>query len=300
MKLFFVKYSTLVLIAFTILMSISSCKKDNFTITDPGANIDPPGVYSNMTISNFKQRYYVPVIGARLPVMMNDDIIISGIINADDQSGNYYKSVTLQDETGGILLKLNGSNLYYQYPAGRRIFIKTKGLYIFDYCGTAEIGSYIDTITSTYPSVGPLNTSQMISHVIKGQWGLPIPVRTVSIAQLISASLPKPTSDTGSYVNMQSMLYRIDNVEFTTTDTVTGVTYADPLNKSSQSKHIQDCLSYKLAVRSSGYASFANVAPAKGHGTIYGIYGFYSCGSDGTQLTIRDLNDVKFTDPRCH
>jgi hypothetical protein len=51
---------------------------------------------------SLKSRY---TIGASTPVKVTDDLIISGIVNADDKDGNFYKVITLQDSTGGIQIK---------------------------------------------------------------------------------------------------------------------------------------------------------------------------------------------------
>ncbi|MEO7530804.1 MAG: DUF5689 domain-containing protein, partial [Sediminibacterium sp.] len=48
-----------------------------------------------------------------------DDHIIEGIIVADDSKDNFYKSIVLQDSTGGITIRMDGSGLYTDYPVGR-------------------------------------------------------------------------------------------------------------------------------------------------------------------------------------
>ncbi len=289
MKLNYIKNAVIAIITTAILVPVSSCVKDNFTVPSPGANINPAGVQATMTIKQFKQRYYVPALGNALPVLIPDSVVLTGIINGDDRSGNFYKTISLQDSTGGIQLKIAGTNLYYTYPVGRRIWIKTKGLYIFDYGGTAEIGAYID-LAGTHPSVGGIALSNAPNSIITGEWGLPVPVQKTTISQL---------SNVGSYIDLQSMLYEIDSVQFGAGDTLT---YADALTKASGSLTLSDCAGYNMVLYSSGYASFATARPSNGHGNILGIYTYYAYGSGNHfQFTIRDTTDVRFTSSiRCH
>ena len=291
MNLTIIKNIAIAIVSVAILVPASSCVKDNFTVPSPGANIDPPGVQATMSIAEFKQRYYVPILGHALPVLIPDSVVISGIINADDRSGNFYKTLSLQDSTGGIQLKIAGTFLYQTYPVGRRVWIKTKGLYIFDYGGTAQIGAYID-LAGTHPAVGGIALTDAPNSVITGQWGLTVPVKKTTIAAL---------EDVGNYVNLQSMLYEIDSVEFGQQDTA-GITYGNALTKASGSILLNDCNGYSMVVYSSGYANFANVRPSKNHGSILGLYAYYSFSSSGNfELVIRDTTDVRFNNPqRCH
>jgi hypothetical protein len=217
--------------------------------------------------------------------------VLCGIINGDDKSGNLYKTLSLQDSTGGIQIKIAGTNLYYTYPEGRRIYIKTKGLYIFDYGGTAQIGGYID-LAGTHPAAGGIALSNAPNSIITGQWGLTVPIKKTTIGQL----------QNGSYVDLQSMLYEIDSVEFAQQDTVPGATYANALSKAAGSLQLADCAGFNMILYSSGYANFANAAPAKGHGNILGLYTYYAFTStDHYQFTIRDTTDIRFTSSqRCH
>ncbi|MCW3127173.1 MAG: hypothetical protein JWO03_2831 [Bacteroidetes bacterium] len=283
------KAAAAVMLCTAIVLAVVSCKKDNFDIPSPGANIDPAGVHATMTIKQFKQAYCVPNMNSYLPVMLTDSVIISGIVNADDRSGNFYKIISLQDSTGGIQIKVGSSYLYQDYPIGRRIFIKTKGLLFFNYTGTFELGGYIDTTTSTFPNVGAIVIDKAADHIIKGQWGLDIPVVHKTTAQL--------TFNTDN-INEQSTLIQLDDMEFGRFDTTQ--TYADAVTKASVDRTVYDCSNYGVTVRSSGYANFASLKPNKGHGSIRGVYTYYSV-HNVPQLILRDTSDIMFTNaPRCH
>lgn len=268
-------------------IALSACKKDDFSIPESATNADPAGIHATMTIKDFKQRYGVPVYNSPVPVELTDSVIISGVVNADDRSGNFYKILSLQDSTGGIQIKVGSSYLWQDYPIGRRIFIKTKGLLIFNYTGTYELGGYIDSTTSAagYPNVGPIVIDKAADFIIKGKYGLDVPVLHQTISQL----------NFGDKQNLQSLLVQIDDMEFGAFDTTQ--TYADAISKASVDRLAYDCGRHSLTVRSSGYANFANMKPNPGHGSLRGIYTYYSVRGTA-QLAIRDTNDVMFTAPR--
>ena len=64
------------------------------------------------------------------PVLIEDDVIIGGIVVADDFSGNFFKRIIIQDETGGIEVRLNLVGLSDIYPEGMEVFVKCQGLYL--------------------------------------------------------------------------------------------------------------------------------------------------------------------------
>ena len=275
-------------ICISLLLSISSCVKDKFDASPVSANADPVGLYATTTISQLKSIYYLPNQGSIAPSLIPDSVIISGIINADDKSGNFYKVLSLQDSTGGIQVKLDASSLYNDYPVGRRVFIKCKGLYIYNYLGTIELGSYIDT-TGTQPSLGGIPATNISHYIIKGMSGVPIPIKTYTVFQLGNLN---PN-------DAQSMLVHLDDVQILSTDTFK--VFADAVNKGYGSIILQDCINQQTYLRSSGYADFANTNVPNGRMSITGILTYYVSNLNAyTQIAIRDLNDIQFVDSvRC-
>lgn len=66
-------------------------------------------------------------------VEITENIIIEGRVSTNDQPGNFYKSLYIQDETGGMEIKLGRNGLYNEYKEGQKVVIKCKGLYVGDY-----------------------------------------------------------------------------------------------------------------------------------------------------------------------
>jgi hypothetical protein len=88
-------------------------------------------------------------------------------------------------------------------------------------------------------------------------------------------------------------LIKLENYEFTDTSS----TYSDTSSyKATSNSNIKTCDGSTVIVRTSAYADFAGQKVAKGNGSITAIYTAYKTTK---QLIIRDLDDVKFNQPRC-
>ncbi|MEL7120703.1 MAG: DUF5689 domain-containing protein, partial [Bacteroidota bacterium] len=105
-----------------------SCVDQNFDEPPvPGL----PNIEANTTIAALKALH---TIGDD-DDLITDDFIISGIVVADDRSGNFFKSLIIQDQTGGLDIRINTTDLYNDFPIGMRIFVRCKDLYIGDFNG---------------------------------------------------------------------------------------------------------------------------------------------------------------------
>lgn len=253
---------------------LASCKK---SISEPPVTGEP-GIVANTSIKDLKARY--TLFNTTVPV--DDSVVISGVVNMDDKSGNYYQQISIQDETGGILLRLAGSNLNTDYPVGRRIFVKCKGLVLGDYGRMIQLGGGVDTANGGVTLLAPNLQSR---HIVKGALSQPLVPKTVQVSQL-GPTLQDP------YVNV---LIKLENFEFAAADL--SKKYADA--DASGNRTVQGCTSpttNKLTLRTSNYANFATLPVPQGNGTVTGIYSLFNSTK---QLTIRDTTDVQFYGPRC-
>ena len=71
--------------------------------------------------------------------LVEEDLDIKGKVVSDDEQGNVYKSLYIQDETTGIEVKLN-NNVGVRYPYGTWVYVRLKGLYIGNYRMMLNIG----------------------------------------------------------------------------------------------------------------------------------------------------------------
>jgi DNA/RNA endonuclease YhcR with UshA esterase domain len=250
---------------------ISSCVKEEFDA--PPTGCEDPALSSNISIKDLKQNYFVS--GAATQI--TDDLIINGIVIADDRSGNYYKTIVIQDESAGIAIRLDMSDYYTRFPVGRRVFVKLKGLYIGAYNNLIQIGAN-DPDDATNVATIPLTLVEQ--YIIKGECNLTVTPVEVSIIQLNNSH--------------QNMLIRLSDVEFQASDT--GKTFADPVAQLSQNRTLKDCNNNSIIVRTSGFANFAGSKVPAGNGTVTAIYTVFGTTP---QLTLRDLSDVSLTGTRC-
>ena len=277
-----------------VIFSIASCVKEKFSLP-AGTNADPAGVYPTMTIQQFKNLYCGGsrgnVLDSIIPVLVKDSIILTGVINGDDRSGNIYKTLIFQDSTGGLEVTVDQTDLYNTYPVGTRIFVKCKGMYLYNYAGTLELGSYITT-DGAQPGLGAIPAVNLSNYVLKGMTGLTVTPRVWTIPALTA---PNAT------LQYQNTLVEVDGVQFTNADT--SMTYADAINKASANLTLEDTVlptHNTVIVRSSGYATFATSKPSIGFGRVIGIFSLYqeSNGTIQNQITIRDTTDVLLNTPR--
>lgn len=262
-------------IAFMVTV-LSSCIKNNYDA--PPVTGSDPNLTPTHTIAQLKAMY----TGTRVDI--SDSILISGIIAADDRSGNFYKTLILQDSTAGIAIRLDQSGLFNNYMQGRRIYIKCKGLFLGAYNGLVQLGGGA-TVGST-TEVDPLPSTLIDKFIIKGSLNNPVTYITVNDINQLDNSY-------------QNRLIKLENVQFSNADA--GYTYADGTLQLSKNATIEqydaNCnVKGTVILRNSGYSTFANEITPVGKGSLYAIYSVF--GAD-RQLFIRDITDVQMPDTRC-
>ena len=72
-------------------------------------------------------------------IFADNDVYIKGIVTSDDDEGNVYKSLFIQDDTSGIELKLN-NNVGVRYKKGTWVYVRLNGLYLGNYRMMLSLG----------------------------------------------------------------------------------------------------------------------------------------------------------------
>ncbi len=245
----------------------NACIKEDFD--QPPVDGQDPGLTANATIAQLKTLH---TLGTLNPI--TEDWIVKGTVVADDASGNLYQSFVIQDETGGIMVKIEIADSYTLFPVGREVYVKCKGLVIGDYNNLIQLGGFIT-------DDGQLgNIIKISNHLVRGKKGTPPVPKVKKISEL-----------TFDDVNT---LVTVTGVQFVLADTAK--TYADPVTRTTYNRNLEDCDGVKLLVRTSGYASFAGASLPNGGGTLTGVLGIFR---DDLQFLVRDLNDVNMSGDRC-
>lgn len=72
-------------------------------------------------------------------IFVGRDVYIKGKVTTNDDAGNVYKSLFIQDETSGIELKLN-NNVGVRYKKGTWVYVRLNGLYLGNYRMMLSVG----------------------------------------------------------------------------------------------------------------------------------------------------------------
>jgi hypothetical protein len=268
----FLNLSCVVALLMSLAFILNSCKKD--FDSPPGPS--DPNIVANTSIAALKALH---TTGGAYDIITTDRII-SGVVVANDKSGNMYKQLFIQDSTGGLQILLDASSLYGTYPVGRRIFIMCKDLCISDYNGTMELG--VKASVSGVSSVEAIPGSLISKYVIAGSINNPVVPKIVTIAQL----------GTGMQDKYIGSLIQLDNFAFTNLN----VTYSDTsVYKSTTNRDVKNCPAdgnSTIIIRTSAYSNFAGQKVAQGRGSLLAIYTVFG---NTKQLVIRDTTDVQFS-----
>jgi len=229
---------------------------------------------SIITIKNFRKLHNMGMVE-----QIAQPLLIEGTVVANDEHDNIYKSICIQDKTGGILVQLDGLSLYQQYPIGSVVRINTQNLYLSDYRRMLQLVATVDS------SSGSLATT-----------GIPSPLFSKYIKIISENAAITPLVVTYKNLNdsLQGRLIQLNSVEFSATDT--GQTYADKKNKLGMSRSLKFCTGGTIYLRTSGYADFAGIKTQTGNGIVIGIYSVFNAEK---QLLLRDTSDILLTGKRC-
>ena len=211
-------------------------------------------------------------------VTIEEDIVIRGIISADDESGNLFRRLVMQDQTGGIELNINGVELHNSFPEGREIFIKCKDLIMGDFAGIIGIGGAIGETGGGDPRLDGIEEILLDQFIVKGSTGNVVVPESKTIDQLGPQDVSK--------------LVQIDNLEFE--DSELGKAFAD--FQQNTNRFLETCDGDEILIRTSGFSSFFNEELPGGNGTLTGIYTVFG---DTKQMIVRRPSEVAFNGPRC-
>lgn len=263
------------LLFLAIFMVNSSCVKTEFD--EPPVGGEGVDLVANTTIQALKLQYTGTL------QKLAGDILIAGEIVMDDASGNYYKTLVLQDATGGIEVKFNDGYLAttQRMPIGRKIAINCKDLYLTDYNGIVQLTGGVIYENGVPREIG-LTKVQVENKITRGTFpSTRIAPKVLTFNQLTQGDV--------------STLVQFNDVEFTAADM--GQIYADAATQTTVNRTIKDCGAGKIVLRTSGFANFATQLTPMGKGSVVGIYSRFGTTN---QLYIRDTMDVNMTAPRCN
>ena len=105
------------------------------------------------------QSTYASTISNDSYKQITEDLWLRCVVNGNDFGDNLYKQLSVQDETGGIIIGINGSDQGAFMPVGQKLLINLKDLYIGGYGNQAQIGGLYNG------SLGRMELSEWKQHV---------------------------------------------------------------------------------------------------------------------------------------
>lgn len=256
-------------IALPLLASLAlfACEKDYDAplLTEP----EYTGPEANITIKDLRAQTAAATQDA--PVVLTQEQVLKAVVTANDESGNIFKKIYLEDETGAIEMEVDQSSVYNYYPVGQTVYIDLKGLSISVFGDEQQLGHPEGYLYRT-------PWEEFEKHVIRDGWANPENAKPLELDDI-------------SVINADPETYKFKLV------TLKGVTFQNggtaifaPEGSTGQEEAITDAHGNTLVVRTSGYANFAANKLPKGKGNLTGILGRFR-GS--WQFTIRTAEDIK-------
>ncbi|MCB8963662.1 MAG: hypothetical protein H6536_01300 [Bacteroidales bacterium] len=134
---------------------------------------------------------------------LGDSIIIEGTVISCDSASNFYETITISDETGGIDVKINDSELYLSQglKPGQKVLVYANNLLIDNYNNIYQLG--LATTDEGKLDLTGINSSDFSNYIQRtGLRGKAEPNGPVTIPDILAGKVPIQT------------LIRIDSVQF--------------------------------------------------------------------------------------
>ncbi len=232
-----------------------SCYDSFNSITPDALSSEPP----NATIEHLHSLYSG---GTR---EINQDVIVEGVVTANDEHENFYKSIIIE-ESGYAIEVLDGLyNSYVRHPIGSRISLKLNGLGLDRYMGILRTG-LIAPATSSY-SLDYMSAEAVVDCYL-----------TV-IEFSGEASTPQSRTIEELSEDRAGELITIESLKLYTEDGIERVWSGYAMFEDSEQNYVW-CYT-------SPYADFANEKIPQGELTLSGILQFGSTDTQSDQFIIK-------------
>ena len=220
----------------------------------------------------YNANHPVPVDTLRI----TSNFIIEGTVSATDESGNIYKTLYLQDNTGGLTVSINQTSLYNFFHMGQKVRIICKDLYLGTYGTAIQLGYIYNGTIDRIPAA--LISSHLFIDGLPGPPPLPFNINASHIPDITTLT------------NLVSSLVALSGVSFPDA----GLPFCIQGNTFT-SRAIGDSTGTAITnpnvwiIYTSKYANFHAVLLPAGVGTLRGILTVYN---GRFEMIVRDTNDL--------
>lgn len=227
---------------------------------------EPAGMHSIAYLKSLCTKACVPV---------TRDLTIRGTVTANDRFGEFYKTLVIEDASGGISLAADRTELFLDYPVGTTLTVSCNGLMLCDYGGKIQLGTEPrdDTGAGRIPSA----ELARYLHPETATPQQPVPA-TLTIDALAARH-------TDTFVRLDGVRF-LENGSWCDTDPETG-------RAVTTERTITDARGNRLTIRTAGTCAYAKEPVPEGTGSLCGIIDCF-----GGRYSLRIANrSVVFTAP---
>lgn len=220
--------------------------------TEPRFDREGPGPSPQHTVAYLKS-----LCDGKVSVKVTQDIVIRGFITANDLYGEFYKTLVVEDDTGGISIAADHSPLSDDYPFGAIATVRCNGLTLYDYGGKIQLGTTPDEYGAGRIPRGELSR-YIRTELPDGETHRAVPLTFGEVS--------------ARHIDTR---VRFDGVRFTEagpwcdTDPETGRTIATE-------RTIADAQGRTFIVRTAGTCVYAKEPVPQGTGSLYGIIDYFA------------------------
>ncbi len=211
---------------------------------------DADGVV-NISIAHLRNLYE----GA--PTKIVGEYRLSGTVVSRDREGSFYKTLVLDDGTGGVEVKMDMEEIFKRFKIHSRVLVRCNGLWIDSFGGALQLGAEPYQGGETHY----IAASQIASHLQNDDkfYGEVLPFE-LGLGDLSPHYISR-------YVVFEGVRFADEESGRGWADTGEGAEYYSD-------RYLVDDAGRRLAVRTSRYASFALRALPRGRGCIEGVLGY--------------------------
>lgn len=231
------------------LLAVAGCR--------PASVIPEAGTGDPQTNGGTVSIAFLKTLHKGAPVKITGEYIISGVVVSSDMYGNFYKTLVVDDGTGGIELKPDMEETFKTFPIHSRVTVRCNGLWLGSYGGTLQLGTEPYGIYQTQ-----YIPSAMIAEHVRSDTefhGEVLPCR-LSFPEIVPAHI--------------STFAELDGVRFAEEEI--GLSWADAEAETDTDRHLVDVSGDTLIVRTSRRATFAGRMLPRGSGRIEGVIGYFN------------------------
>src|SRR5690606_11014289 len=248
-----------IILSLLVALVIAACERDYTPppLTDPKYSCK----LNTISIKQLKTQFK----NIRATTEVADEFIIKGTVVGNDESGNIYKQIYIQDETAGLNIGIDQNAIYGTYQVGQELFVHLKGLYMLKYGDELQLGM-------AKTQANRIRWDDFQTRAFANSW---------PNMKNVEAKKRSISDMSEEYLHQ---LVELNDIRF-----INGGKNAFITGDRTTNESIKDASGKTLDVRTSNYADFSREPLPKGKGKLFGVLGRFN---GAWQLVLRTKSDI--------